>query len=314
MKRFERILFPTDFSDEAEQAYDYAGVFAQLFDAEVHVLHVDKEDVPSPVMEHLADRARETLGKGGDISKAVTYQTLKALSDQKTSIIEALAHRMNAGDIILDYASKWNADLIVMGKHGRAGIVRLITGSTSEYVLRRAPCPVLTAREGQHFDDDRLFSRIVIPVDFNIASESAVAFAGELAESLDADTTLLHVVEEEVLPMVYGAMPTQEQQEKHLRQCQEKLEAIRAKYFANRSAQCIVVQGKPDKAIIDHTVSYDTHLVIIPTHGYKGIKRLVLGSVAEQVVRKSPCPVLTFRPDTMPELEKPIFENQSHPQ
>ena len=307
MKRFERILFPTDFSEEAEQAYDYASVFAELFDAEVHVLHVDKEDTPSPVMEHLADRARETLGGGDAIDRAVTYQTLRALSDQKTSIIEALAHRMSAGETILDYAGKWKADLVVMGVHDKGGFVRLLTGSTSEYVLRRAPCPVLTAREGQHFDSDHLFSRIIIPVDFNTASESAVAFAGELAASLGAEATLLHVIEEEVLPLVYGAIPDHQQQQEYFEQCKDKLERIGQHYFTELPVKKVVLRGKPDRSIVEYASSIDAHLIIIPTHGYKGIKRLVLGSVAEQVVRKSPSPVVTFRPDIMPELEKPLL-------
>jgi len=131
------ILHPTDFSDRSACAFRVACALARDYNAHLVVLHVDQlplalygDAIAPPRPDDYQDRLREQLFN------------LRAPG-------VSAEHRLNEGSPvteILGVAEEVNADLIVMGTHGRTGLSRLLMGSVAESVLRQAPCPVLTVR------------------------------------------------------------------------------------------------------------------------------------------------------------------------
>jgi nucleotide-binding universal stress UspA family protein len=145
MRPIRRILFPTDFSEYAEDAWPYAVRFAKEFDAELHLLHVV---APPPALVY---------------TESIVYDP-KDLEDSRVADAEVALGRLvgAAQDLeltarsrvctgvpfheILEYARGQDIDLIVMATHGRTGLAHALLGSVTEKVVRRAPCPVLTIR------------------------------------------------------------------------------------------------------------------------------------------------------------------------
>jgi len=135
------ILFPTDFSDASNTAFQYAVDYARLVNARLLIAHVQE-----PVLPII----------GGEIAYLpATDPDPQSIKLALLAIVPGVpnleyAHRLLEGDPaseIVKLAKAEHADLIVLGTHGRTGIERLLLGSTAEQVLRRAPCPVLAVKE-----------------------------------------------------------------------------------------------------------------------------------------------------------------------
>lgn len=138
------ILVPTDFSEHADQALEYAAALGVQLGATLHLLHV-VSIVPGGVPElGVAYSAVmiDSLTKEGQAAleaRAARYRDRVALGATRLEVGDAR-------DTIDRVASELDADLIVMGTHGRRGIRRILLGSVAETVVRSAPCPVLTIR------------------------------------------------------------------------------------------------------------------------------------------------------------------------
>lgn len=143
MLAIRRILHPTDFSDSSQTAFELACALARDYDAELVVCHV--EPWPAvPVVEGIAlDLPVED--PDADVSRLADVRP----EDPAVRVVRRLRRGEPAAEI-LTVAADVAADLIVMGTHGRGGLSRLVLGSVAESVMRKAPCPVLTARAPAH--------------------------------------------------------------------------------------------------------------------------------------------------------------------
>jgi len=145
--RFQNILIPTDFSELSKPAIGYAKGLADAFDARLHCLHVvddayqywsaiGPESLPiGPPPDELLQLGRTRMEKFGT----------EYLSGMKRPAITHVAYGRPFVEIIA-YAREHAVDLIVMATHGRGAIAHVLLGSTTEKVLRKSPCPVLTIR------------------------------------------------------------------------------------------------------------------------------------------------------------------------
>lgn len=141
--------------------------------------------------------------------------------------------------------------------------------------------------------------RILVPTDFSSTSDLAVKYAVEIAARHGASLLLLHVLEDPshtaVYPDAYFAeLPTlrkdmRDEAERRLRELAAWCRTL------DVDAAIDVVDGRPPQAIAREAAHRGTDLIVMGTHGRSGIAHLVLGSVAERVVRSAPCPVLTVR-------------------
>jgi len=153
MIKLDRILVPTDFSDYSSPALKYGCAIAARFDSELHLLHV----VPDPAMlvPEAAAFSVESMQAQTDALKQEAQNSLTSLpadgwSDGKPIVREV---RIGAAFLeIIDYAREKDIDLIVIGTHGRSGLMHVLMGSVAERIVRKAPCPVLTVKpEGHQF-------------------------------------------------------------------------------------------------------------------------------------------------------------------
>lgn len=146
MIALKHVLVATDFSEASASALTYGRHFARTFGATLHVMHVvenvmarfaaDAYPVVLPDLQKEVEEAGQKRLLG--VLDAEDYAQLHAIPVVRTSVSPANA--------IAEYAKDANADLIVMGTHGRGGVAHLLMGSVAERVVRIAPCPVLTVR------------------------------------------------------------------------------------------------------------------------------------------------------------------------
>lgn len=143
---FDRILIPTDGSDEVGPAVEMALGLAQTHDATLHVLFiVDQPTSISGTGEGFSglDNLLETLEEEGhQITEAIAEQAEDSGVDTEPAV-----RRGNANEDILTYANEHDIELIVMGTHGRTGVKRALLGSVTERVVRHSETPVLTVHQ-----------------------------------------------------------------------------------------------------------------------------------------------------------------------
>lgn len=145
-----RILVPVDFSKFSDNALRYAAAFGEKFGAELHLFHVVQDlalfmpdavavvpPVLPPVEEFMA------------AAQAAFERTVDELKLPPLNIHKIVREGTPFYEIVR-YAKEADVDLIVMGTHGRSGLVHVLLGSVTERVIRKAPCPVLTVRHPEH--------------------------------------------------------------------------------------------------------------------------------------------------------------------
>ena len=153
MIKLDRILVPTDFSDFSKPALTYGCAMAARFDAELHLLHV----VPDPAMlvPEAAAFSVESMEAQTEMLRVESMSTLNTLLPEGWSNEKQVVRETRIGAAfmeIIDYAREKDIDLIVIGTHGRSGLMHVLMGSVAERIVRKSPCPVLTVKpEGHQF-------------------------------------------------------------------------------------------------------------------------------------------------------------------
>jgi len=141
--------------------------------------------------------------------------------------------------------------------------------------------------------------KILAPTDFSPHSERSMRYACRLAERLGSELHLLHVLSEVIPtgpdPLLMPVLPQEfyNENEDRAREVLKKL--LKPEWGAPGSVVTAVQWGGPVEAIVDYATEQEIDLVVIATHGRTGLSHVLLGSVAERIVREAPCPVLTIR-------------------
>lgn len=304
--KMERILVPTDFSIHSEDALRAALSLKKEFGAEVTVIHVF--DIS------------EMLGLGWTVyGESLEAEVVARMEEDSRKALAQFVMKMGAGEgelrtlvargrpfvEVVRLARSENVDLVVMGTHGRKGIEHLLLGSNAEKVVRKAPCSVLTVR---HREGQRELSfpagTILVPTDFSLTSERAMSMAIRLAQRNSSRIVLLHVfadlkVREAIQWTEY--LPTGqtelELEEGIMNRAQEELDAFVSKFPVGEiKVDKKVLSEVPHRGIVETAEQENVDLIVMGTHGRSGLNHLIMGSVAEKVVRASPSPVLTVKP------------------
>ena len=297
MLTIRRVLFPTDFSDGSKRAFPQAAFLADWHDAELHILNVTgrhrhdyeetKKNFPIPV-----DTLTEWLRRPSASVEGTNWPDLEALPVEQEQVESAAP-----AERIVAYAEDQEVDLVVMGTHGRRGVDRMLFGSVTEEVVRHAPCPTFTVRTDAQVEPSRAVRRVLVPIDFSEAADAALQHGKEIAQTYGAEIDLLHVVEEPFYPPAYGpdmaSFPTQDVVER----VEKQLAEIARDEIGYEHVMVSATTGSPSSEILDYVDENEVDLVVMATHGRTGLDHVLLGSVAERVLRQSPSPVFIVKPD-----------------
>ena len=147
MIKLKRILMPTDFSDPGKSALLYAVAFADQFGAAVDLLHVVSPPPPGALLSSMPmEELRNNMREQAEVQMEELHSTWEDYAFPVNRIIVEGYPFVE----IIRHANEHNADLIVMGTHGRGAIAHMLLGSVAEKTVRKAPCPVLTVRHPEH--------------------------------------------------------------------------------------------------------------------------------------------------------------------
>lgn len=295
------ILVATDFSDCAAQAQEYALFLASACKARLDFVHAFElvpglyaDEVPTQQL-YLEEVRRQIDRRIEALVKAAEKRGVAASGRQMHGI---------ASEQIIEAAREQEADLIVVGTHGRTGLAHVLLGSTAERVIKGAPCPVMTVRCPVQPELSVPFEpakpaphvhQILAPVDFSDCSLDALEYTVQVAKQFAAAVTILHVLESPPIGLnVSRAEITR--RKKVLAEFEARLSDM-VEVFKSQAlvAQCSVREGAPADVILGAAQEYHADLIIMGTHGRRGVSRLLFGSVAEAVLRRSPSPVLTVK-------------------
>jgi nucleotide-binding universal stress UspA family protein len=136
---------------------------------------------------------------------------------------------------------------------------------------------------------------ILVPIDFSAQSKKALAYAVPFAEQFGAKLTLLHVVEPVATADFANTFPLVMENDKVMSACKGRLEHVIKEIDPSLVEKALVRYGRSFHEIAEAARTLKVNLIILSTHGYTGLKRAVLGSTTERVVRYAPCPVLVVR-------------------
>jgi nucleotide-binding universal stress UspA family protein len=205
-----------------------------------------------------------------------------------------------AFDEVCRIAQQISADLIVMPTHGYTGLRHVFLGSTAERVVQHSPCPVFVVRRRKRKSETRGTSSahtILVPVDFSNSSREGLRYAIQFANEFGARIVLLHAT---YLGYIYssegnGIYDVHTMQESALRNavCQMR-DLVRTVNFGRAKFETVFTDCSPVLDICAFAKDHDVDLIITSTHGLTGLKHVLIGSIAERVVRHAPCPVLVL--------------------
>lgn len=287
------ILAATDFSETAEAALDWASELARLHGARLELIHavavppslpgfvppapILDEEVRAAAQARLGEAAVRLRETGGEVSTHLGMGT--------------------PSQVILSRAEELPAAAIVMGTRGLTGLRHLLLGSTTERVMHRAPCPVLSV----HPDDrgaHRPIRSILVPTDFSEDAELAIDAAHRLLAPLEQDArlVLVHAYNLPIEYTAYGPIPTSVNYLKDTGlESERRLEETRERLLREGLVvETVAREGDPADVIHDEARKRGVDLIAMGTHGGSALRHLLIGSTAARVIQHAPCPVMTI--------------------
>lgn len=304
------VVAATDFSEPAAAGVAWARDLARAHGATLHLVHTaflfdaslagdpsipaTVQAAPDDLVKAVLDAARERLDP---LVKEIASEGIEVRGHADVGAPSA---------VVLEVADQVKADLVVIATRGLGGFRRLLLGSTAERVIRHAAPPVLSVHETDG-SAVRPIRHVLVPTDFSRDARLAVETAirvGRLGAA--SKVHLLHVFD---LPPEYNLYQTpsvsdlyRRNRETVLAELEERIAEL-AREIGDGALDVTteVAEGHPAEVIADRAAELGVDLVAMGTHGRSGLQRLLLGSVARQVVQHAPCPVLTVRAADRPD-------------
>jgi nucleotide-binding universal stress UspA family protein len=296
----QNIIVPIDFSKMSIQAIETAKRLAGRFAASIHLVHVRQLDytgafvAPAPPIVPFSFMPYEQDGEGSVLKQ------LEVVA-RECGVPSASCHVLSGGpafDEICRLAQRIPADFIIMPTHGRTGLKHVFLGSTAERVVQHSPCPVFVVRSKTRKQATRRTSTahtILVPVDFSDCSRDGLRYAIGFANEFGAKIILLHAT---YLGYIYSTEGTaiydipglqkaaREKAERRMRELARLVQSCGVKF------ETVFTESSPALDICAFAKDHDVDLIITSTHGLTGFRHVLIGSIAEQVVRHALCSVL----------------------
>lgn len=302
-----KIIWPSDRSEESVQSLGYALFIAKKYNAEILGVHIShKESFLSSL--DLFDLNNEPIKEAFSYTEQDFenyFSSLKARLGKQKVRFSGKILKGEPADKIISLAKRERADLVVMGTRGHGLLDRMLIGSTTLGVLRKAKIPVLAFKKSDK-KRKRAIRHILVPLDLTQRDDSALDYAIEFAGRVGARISVVYVIR--MVGPVY-AMPTvlksilagssreivKRAEEAHLR---HQSAGVVPEYLLDDSRiKTKVIHGlNTAVAISDFASAKNVDLIVINKHSRRGLTGKLLGSVTEKVIQVSHCSVLTVRP------------------
>jgi nucleotide-binding universal stress UspA family protein len=305
----QHILVPLDGSAIAETVLPHAERFARLSGSALTLLHVVTEVERSQTHFWVATAPAELRQQWERAALTEIHSYLAALASRLQASglsvrTEVLAAEDAAGAIVAFAQADPGLLLVAMATHGRGGLGRWVVGSVAAQVVRAAPKPMLLVRACEDAAPLPMtpYRTIVIPLDGSALAEQAVAEALRLPGVAEATLVLVGAAPGRLDSARYAAEPAGPRMpdaidpfERYLQRVAQRLEA------EGFTARARLVLGAPADAILRASSEELADLIVMASHGRSGVGRLVLGSVAEEIIRHADLPVVLVRPSVASE-------------
>jgi nucleotide-binding universal stress UspA family protein len=307
------IIVPLDGSVIAEQVLPHVRQLAAMLTAQVHLMRVISDDEVARVLTHDGNLLHELGGRSsieevetqpmGELLRqcAEVYLTMRGAELREAGVdVELEVCDGSPAEQIIAAAARNHDTLIAMATHGYSGLRRWAMGSVADKVLHAATAPVFLVRAVEQPPAGvRPWKRILVPLDGSALAEQALPLAITLAHNTQAELIVLQVV----IPLTADGsglspfarlLPPWIAFPDELREQAHQQLATTINRFGTHEALItpVVVFGSPAEAIINEAVEHHVDLIVMATHGYSGLRRWTLGSVADKVLHASPVPLL----------------------
>lgn len=297
MKNIERILVPVDFSSGCINAFNLALSLAKKKGSKIYVLHIVSEP---QVIDPLYASDFYSKVRFEDIKSELEAEIKNTYIKGNEGVnIELHVSKGYPVSGITELSKEVKADLIVMATHARKGLSHAVIGSVSEKVLRTSTCPVLTVKLSHEIKPDKFdIKKILVPVDFSEHSKRAFELAIDFANLFNAMIYIINVIQPiSFYPNYYNDFYSKEGIIKRMEEeTKSRLDLlVKEKGEGSKDITYEVRIGEPYHEVLEKEKSIKADLIVMGTHGRKGISHLLMGSVAERVVRLAECPVLTVK-------------------
>jgi len=275
MDVMKKILVPVDFSEHSEYALEVASHIAKKYEAGIIILHMiglsDSVLANSEIAEEQEAKYYLKLAKE-KIKEFTEKEYLKDIS------VEAVIQNYKDFKEVDNVSHEQNCDLVVMGSHGTSGLSELFVGSNTEKVVRTSEVSVLVIKK-QH--DDFNIKKMVFSTNLETETIPAYKKAAAFAKLLSAELEIVHINNSGANFMGYDDV------EKKMEVYKSELEEpVQIKFYNYHT-----VEG----GLFDYCFKNDVDLLVIPTHGRKGLAHFVVGSLAENVSNHAKMPVMTIK-------------------
>ncbi len=299
MRSRKTVLVPLDGSALAEAALPYAVAVAEARHGSIELLCIvetDDEGLVGASSSDVLDYITRVRLEGMEEFLKVAARGIEEQGIPVTTRITT----GNAADEIVATAENTRASMVVMSTHGRGGLDRWLIGSVADKVMRLSTCPTLlvqaAAEEPPRATKRVTFKRLIVPLDGSSLAERALKPAAELARETGAELILVRVeswfpswLAGDMVPYPVGIDEAMGQA------AEDYLAHVRNRLSAGVQTSAHVMRGvaSDSLAVFAHENAID--LIVMTTHGRGGLRRLVMGSVADRLVR-SETPVLLIKP------------------
>jgi nucleotide-binding universal stress UspA family protein len=285
---FDQVLFPTDGNDGATAALEHVLDIAAEHGSTLHVLNVADTNVDS--VTRLGGEVVDVLEREGEgIVREAAERAEERGVEAVTEVLQGEPY-----STIVDYAGSRGIDLIVMPTRGRRGLERFLLGSTTERVVRRSDVPVLTLRpagDGIEYP----YRDVLVATDGSDGARVALGVGVDVANGTGAALHVLSVVDTASLGVDVRADIQTDAMRESATEVVEEATTFAEEAGVESASGTVEEAASVHRAIRSYVEDHDVDLVVVGTHGRRGLDRYVLGSVAERLVRTSPVPVLTVR-------------------
>ncbi|MEQ8661848.1 MAG: universal stress protein [Gammaproteobacteria bacterium] len=282
-----RIMVATDFSTRSDRALRRAALLARRHGATLEVVHAIDDDQPRAIV---AAEERAAAGLLADL--AATLKRVDAVACAARVVFGP------ASSAIVAAAAAAASDLLVLGPHRRQTLRDVFIGTTAERTIRASACPVLMANAPPVAD----YRHALLATDLSEGSARAIHGFLALGLTAPATPTIVHVFDTMTLRMAAANPLPQDERQRHLEQSRAAATAALAAFVAALDAgpmsQQVCYQDAPVADVALRAArAADADLVVVGTRGRSGLGKLVLGSVAEAILRTADRDVLAVPPD-----------------